>query len=90
MIILKMDLSDPMGNRKTLKVRENEYGELRYSMTGKGGTSYSLNNLQLKDELPTWRDEPMSLFVIELRRIIEQGVYRQLSYQLPPQKRAAQ
>lgn len=78
MIKADLTLTCPMGNKEHLIVRESDDGDLSYTLKGTGSTSFSINNLQLIQPLPAWSDAPLSILMGEIKRIVEQGVYRVL------------
>ena len=45
-LIAKLNLTEPMGNKKIFKIFEYESGEIGYSLTNSQGISFSTSNLQ--------------------------------------------
>lgn len=52
-LVSKIDVMDPMGNKKTLKSFITEDGQLDYKLINNNGMLFSIQNLQLKKALPS-------------------------------------
>jgi len=51
-LVSKLNVVDPMGNKKTLKTFMLEDGQFSHHLVSDSGMLFSLSNLQLKKQLP--------------------------------------